>query len=250
MAGLSVKGGMGTLNITINGPKIMFRIPIFGGIEVTETVVWSWMIIAFIFILCLVLTRKLEKIPRSYSQKLAEKIVVAIDNMVESTMGKRNTAYAPYILTLMTFSILGSLIGLLGFRSVTADINTTLAWALMTFVLIYYSGIRFQGLKHFKGFIEPTPVMLPLNIISEMATPVSLSFRHFGNILSGMIITLLMYGGLAAASSAIIPNSIPFLQLGLPAVFSVYFDLFSGCIQAYVFSMLTMVYVSNANDPS
>lgn len=238
------------MDITINGPRILFRIPILGGIEVTETVVLSWGIICFVFLLCLFLTRKLEKIPRSYSQKIAEKIVIAIDNMVESTMGKRNMAYAPYILTLMTFSILGSLIGMLGFRSVTADINTTLAWALMTFVLIYYSGLKYQGFKHFKGFVEPTPVMLPLNIISEMATPISLSFRHFGNILSGMIITLLMYGGLAAATYAILPTSIPFLQLGIPAVFSVYFDLFSACIQAYVFSMLTMVYVSNANDPT
>lgn len=238
------------MDIEIHGPRIMFRIPIFGGIEVTETVVTAWLVMAIIIILCFVLTSKLEKIPRTFRQKIAEKIVVAIDNMVESTMGKRNMAYAPYILTLLCFSAFGSLIGMLGFRSVTADINTTLAWASITFVLIYYSGMRYQGFKHFRGFIEPTPVMLPLNIISEAATPISLSFRHFGNILSGMIITALMYGALAAASRAIIPGAIPFLQFGLPAVFSVYFDLFSSCIQAYVFSMLTMVYVSNANDPA
>ncbi len=237
------------MDIQIRGPKIIFSIPIFGGIDVTETTVNAWMIIGFVFILCLILTHKLEKIPRSYRQKIAEKVVVAVDNLVEGTMGKRNMAYAPYILTLLVFSAFGSLIGLLGFRSVTADINTTLGWALMTFVLIYYSGLKHKGLKHFKGFIEPIPVMLPLNLISELATPVSLSFRHFGNILSGMIISILMYGGLAAASSLIIPNSIPFLQLGIPAVFSIYFDLFSSCIQAYIFSMLTMVYVSNANDP-
>lgn len=237
------------MDIQINGPKIIFSIPIFGGIDVNETVINAWIVVAVVFILCLILTRKLEKIPRKYSQKIAEKIVVAVDNLVESTMGKRNMVYAPYILTLLIFSAFGSLIGLFGFRSVTADINTTLAWALMTFVMIYYAGFKFKGIKHLKGFIEPIPVMLPLNLISEMATPISLSFRHFGNILSGMIITTLIYGGLAAASYAIIPGSVPFLQLGLPAVLSVYFDLFSSCIQAYVFSMLTMVYVSNANDP-
>lgn len=237
------------MDIQIRGPKIIFTLPFLGGIDITETVVNSWIIIGFVTLLCFILTYKMQKIPRSYRQKIAEKIVVAIDNMVEETMGKRNMAFAPYILTLLIFSVFGSLISLIGLRSITADINTTLAWALMTFALIYYAGFKYRGIKHLKGFIEPMPFMLPLNIVSELAMPVSLSVRHFGNILSGMIISILLYGALAALSFVIIPIKIPFLQLGLPALFSVYFDLFAGCMQAYVFSMLTMVYVSNVNDP-
>lgn len=219
-----------------------------GSVDINETVVNQWIVIALVFILCLVLTHKLEKVPRKRAQQLAEKLIITVDNLVETTMGKRHKNYAPYILTLLVFSLFGSLIGLLGFRSVTADINTTLGWALMTFFLIYFEGFKAHGFaKKMKGFIEPTPVMLPLNIISEAATPVSMSFRHFGNIFAGSIITILMYGALAAASTALFKINVPILQVGLPAVFSVYFDVFSGCIQAYVFSMLTMVYVSNSS---
>lgn len=236
------------MDITIHGPRVIFTIPIFGGIEVNETTVNAWFVMALITILCIILSHKLEKIPRKKTQIIAEKVVTMIDNLVEQTMGERNMKFAPYILSLMLFSVFGSLISLFGFRSVTADINTTLGWALMTFVLIYYSGLKKSGLGYFKGWVSPTPVMLPINLISEVATPVSMSFRHFGNIFAGSIITALVYGALAAASSMIFPNlNIPVLQIGIPAVLSVYFDLFSGCIQAYVFSMLTMVYVSNAN---
>lgn len=236
------------MDISILGPKVIFTIPIFGGIDVNETTVNAWIVMAFIVILCLVLTRKLEKIPKKRTQQVAEKLITMIDNLVVTTMGERNKGFAPYIITLLLSSAFGSLVCLFGMRSVTADINTTAGWAIMTFVLIYYCGIRKNGLGHFKGLISPVPVMLPLNLISEAATPVSMSFRHFGNIFAGSIISTLVYGALAAASYAILPSiNIPFLQVGIPAVLSLYFDLFSGCMQAFVFSMLTMVYVSNAN---
>lgn len=231
-------------NIEVNGPKVIFSI---GGIDINETTVNGWIVIALVFILCLVLTHKLEKIPRKKTQQIAEKLIVFVDNLVETTMGKQFAHYAPYILTLLIFSAFGSLISLVGMRSVTADINTTLGWALITFVLIYFEGFRAHGFRgKMKGFIEPTPVMLPLNIISEAATPVSMSFRHFGNIFAGSVISLLVYAGLAGLTTLLFKTNIPFLQIGIPAVLSVYFDLFSGCIQAYVFSMLTMVYISNS----
>ena len=89
--------------------------------------------------------------------------------------------------------------------------------------------------------------MLPLNILSEIATPVSMSFRHFGNIAGGMVITTLLMGALSALSTALhLP--IPLLQIGIPGVLSLYFDLFSGCIQAFIFSMLTMAYVGSARE--
>lgn len=236
------------MDIEIHGPRVIFTIPILGGIDVNETTVNAWLIIGFVFILCLILTRKLEKIPRKRTQQIAEKIVTMVDNIVLESMGQRNMKYAPYILTLLVFSAFGSLISLLGMRSITADINTTAGWALMTFFMIYYAGIKKNGLRHFHGLIEPLPFMLPLNLISEVATPISMTFRHFGNIFAGSVISILVYGALAAASYAILPAlHVPFLQVGIPAVLSIYFDLFSGAIQAYVFSMLTMAYVSNAN---
>lgn len=237
------------MGIEINGPKIYFTIPIFGGLDVNETLVNSWIVIGIIFVLCLILTRKLEKVPRKRTQQIAEKLVTMADKLVVQTMGERNKKFTPYIMTLMAFSAIGSLISLVGLRSITADINVTLAWGLLTFFLIWISGIRTHGIGYFKGLISPTPVMLPLNLISEVSTPFSLAFRHFGNITAGMIISILVYGALGAAAAAVFGIALPIFQIGVPAVLSVYFDVFSGCMQAFIFSMLTMVYVSNANAP-
>lgn len=237
------------MNISINGPKVYFTIPIFGGFDITETIVNSWIVIGIVFILCLILTHNMEKIPRKRSQQLAEKLVIAIDNLVATTMGERNKKFAPYILTLMSFSAIGSLISLLGLRSITADINVTLTWGLMTFFLIWGSGIKTHGIKYFGGLVSPSPVMLPLNIISEVSTPFSMGFRHFGNILAGMIVSILLSGALTALEIALFGIAIPIFEIGLPAFLSVYFDVFSGFMQAFIFAMLTMVYVSNANAP-
>jgi len=238
------------LNVTIEGPRILFQIPLFGGLNVTETVRNSCLIVIAVFILCKFLTWKMEKVPTKKRQQLAEKLVIMVDNLVEDTMGERNMAYAPYIMTLLTFSLFGSLISLLGFRSVTADLNVTLTWGFITFVLIWRAGFKANGPSQLKGLIEPIPVMLPMNIISEIATPVSMGFRHFGNVLAGTIISTLVYAGFSLATQAVLNIPFPLFAIGIPAVLSVYFDLFSGAIQAYIFSMLTMVYVSNANAPA
>ena len=152
----------------------------------------------------------------------------------------------------MIFSALGSLISLTGLRPVTADLNTTLSWALVTFMMVQLGGIKTKGFGGWlKGFLDPIPVMLPMNIMSEIANPISLSFRHFGNIAAGSVITSLIYSGLAALTNIIFQGwlPIPIFQLGLPAVLSVYFDLFSGVLQAFIFCMLTMVFVGMATDP-
>ncbi|WMJ21827.1 F0F1 ATP synthase subunit A [Paludicola sp. MB14-C6] len=237
------------MDVSINGPKILFTLPILGGLDITETIVNSWIVIILVFIICKLLTHKLEKIPRKRSQQIAEKLVTMIDKLVATTMGERNKKFAPYILTLFTFSSLGSLISLLGFRSVTGDINVTLTWGLMTFLLIWANGLKTHGLGYFKGLFEPVFVMFPLNVISNTAIPVSLAFRHFGNITAGMIISTLLHGALAAASYALLRLPIPFLEIGIPGVLSVYFDVFSGFMQAFIFCMLTMVNVANANEP-
>ncbi len=234
------------MNMEVNGPKIMFEIDIFGGLRVTETTVNFWLIIIATFILCKILTHKMEKIPRKKTQIIAEKIVQTIDGMVAETMGERCLSFAPYIMALFASSIFGTLITLLGMRSTTADINTTAGWAVMTFLMIHYNGIKSKGIGYFKKYGEPMKFMVPLNIVSDVTLPFSLALRHFGNVIGGTILMSIIYSALAGLTLLVFNITIPILQVGIPAFLSLYFDLFSGAIQAFIFCMLTMVFVSDA----
>lgn len=231
----------------VNGPKIYTYLFDNPNLPITETMVNYWIVMVFILFLCIFLTSRMEKIPKG-KQAIAEKFVLMIDGLVEQNMGSSFRSYAPYIATLMFSSVFGSLASLVTLRSVTADLNTTLGWALMTFVLITYTKIKYHGLGgYLKGFTEPIVIMAPLNLLSEIATPISMSFRHFGNIAGGLVITTLLMSALSALSTALhLP--IPLFQIGIPGVTSLYFDLFSACIQAFIFSMLTMAYVGAAKD--
>lgn len=242
-----------------NGPRILVEFSFFGlfDVKITQTVLSSFVVMVILIILSAWLGRNLEKRPGK-RQTLVEKIIMMLDNLVCSTMGAHNRKFVPYIGVLFCSSVFGSLISLLGvFRSSTADLSTTITWALMTTALVWYNSIKNNGFKGWlKGFAEPVALMTPMNIISEIAQPVSMAFRHYGNIAGGSVLTALIYGALAALSSFVlswIPNeiisSIPIFQVGIPAVLSIYFDLFTGCIQALVFSMLTMVYVGAACPP-
>ncbi|MCD7731766.1 MAG: F0F1 ATP synthase subunit A [Oscillospiraceae bacterium] len=237
------------MNIEVQGPKRMFSLIGEDGdiiFSISESIVTGWIVILIIFVVCLVLTRNLQKVPTTKRQCAAEYIVKTVNNMVSANMGSDSMAYAPYIAALFAYILLGSLISMLGFRSITADINVTGTLAVMTFVLITRSKIKAHGVGgYFKQFINP------LNIISEVATPLSMALRLFGNIAGGMCITMILYAALGSASSAIY-NLIGIqaetyyfniFQIGIPAVLSVYFDLFSGAIQSYVFIMLTMIYI-------
>lgn len=246
------------MNINIEGPKILFEFTLFGlNITITETVLSSVLVALILGIAAVLLGRNLKKRPDG-RQVLVEKAVTMLYHLVSSTMGAHNVRFAPYIGTLFCSSVLGSLISMTGFlRSTTADLSTTLAWALVTSVMVWYYNIKNNGFVGWlKGFTEPLWVMTPMNIISEIAQPFSLAFRHFGNVVGGSVLTSMIYGALAAASTLLlswIPNafisSIPILQVGIPAVLSLYFDLFSGFIQALVFCMLTMVYIGGACPP-
>lgn len=238
----------------MNGPKILFEIPILGGLPVNETILNSWIVMAVLVLLAYLGTRNLQRVP-GRAQIVAESYVSGVYSLVEQTMGKDKLGFAPYIGTLFAFSLFSSLVSLFGLRPPTADLNTTLGWAIITFFLVQVNAIRRKGFKGFlKGFIEPLPLLLPLNIISELANPISLSFRHFGNIAGGMVITMLLYTFLAWLSGFLLGNiipifdSIPILQIGLPAILSIYFDLFTSVLQAFIFSMLTMVFVAMAMD--
>ena len=243
-----------------NGPRILVEFSFFGlfDVRITQTVLSSLIVMVVLILLSWRLGKGLQKRP-TRRQVLVEKGYTVLDNLVTSTMGAHNRKFTPYIGALFLSSVFGTLISLFGgiFRSTTADLSTTLTWALMTTGLVWYNTIKHNGfLGWLKGFTEPVVVMTPMNIISEIAQPISMSFRHFGNIAGGGVLTALIYGALSALSSLVlgwIPNqiisTIPIFQVGIPAFLSIYFDLFSGCIQALVFCMLTMVYVGSACPP-
>ena len=246
----------------VKGPKVFFKFvfdlphsTIFTMKHfITQTTFTLFAVTIILGILSIALTRRITKRPGKV-QVLLEKVVTMLYNMVEGTMGKHNLKFAPYIGTLFCFSVFGSVIGMTGiFRSSTADLSVTLAMALVTTGLVWASNIRNFGLKAWlKGFTEPIFIMTPMNLISEIASPLALAFRHFGNVAGGSVLTLLIYSALALLSSAIfgwlpdIIGQIPFFQAGIPAILSIYFDLFSGFVQALVFSLLTMVYIAGAS---
>ena len=163
----------------------------------------------------------------------------------------------PFIAALVSTSIISNLICLVGVWSPTADLSTEAAWAVVVFIMITATKIKTSGLGgYLKGYTKPIAVMTPFNVLSELATPVSMACRHFGNILSGVVIDGLIYWALALASSALlglIPGAvgkvlsqIPILSVGIPAISSLYFDWFTGFMQAFIFCMLTVMYIANA----
>ncbi|MCT4507606.1 MAG: F0F1 ATP synthase subunit A [Tepidibacter sp.] len=230
----------------MNGPKIMFTIP-NTSIHVSETVTTTWIIMIGLTLFAYFGTRKFNKVPKGF-QNFVELLVDGLYSIVKQTMGEDKMRFAPYIGSLFLFFMCSNLIGLLGLRSPTTDLNTTLAWAIITFGMVQYNGVKSKGLGgYLKGFLEPIPAMLPLNIVGELANPISLSFRPFGNITGGMVIMMLLYQ-LLAYLSGLIGIGIPILQVGIPSVLHIYFDLFSGVLQAFIFIMLTMVFVSSAID--
>ena len=245
------------MEVNIQGAPIYFTIPILGGIPISATLVVTWLIMAIITGLCLWLTSDLKVTDVSKKQAVAEFLVETARNFTIGNMGEKFAYFIPFVAALFSLSIFSNLISLLGVFSPTADLSTEAAWAVVVFILITYNKIKAGGvLGYLKGFTEPIPVLTPFNILSELATPISMACRHFGNILSGTVINALLYGALAVASHALfgllpgllgdILGEIPFLMVGVPAVLSLYFDWFSGFMQAFIFCMLTTMYIANA----
>ena len=273
---LSILAG---LDLSVNGPKIILRIKsvyeyLTGGVEepdsmtqmiantlsnpITQTTVSILLVTVILMIAAKIVTGNLSKRPGRL-QVIVEKLISMLYGLVGDTMGQHNLKFAPYIGTLFLSSMFGTLIGMTAiFKSVTADLSVTLAWALVTSALVWYNNIKNFGFtKWLKGFTEPIIVMTPMNIVSEIAQPVSMAFRHFGNVAGGGVLTSLIYSALALVSQVIfswLPKAAlavfpPIFQVGIPAFLSIYFDLFSGFVQAFVFCLLTMVYVSAACPP-
>ena len=283
------------MSIDVTGAFVYFTIPIFGGIPITQTTVSSTLVALILIIASILLGKNLQKRPGKM-QVLAEKGVGMIYDLTVSAMGKHNAHWTPFMGSIFLCSILGSYIGLTGFlRSATADINCTAVWALMVSFIIWFNNIKYNGILAFlKNYINP------MNIISDLAQPLSMSFRHFSNVSVGGIISAIIYAALTLLSSIVlnlissagwlmaialiaagigifilgmkkknlilkilavvtfvvglfgllqtlnILSGVPIFTFGIPAVLSVYFDFFSGFIQALVFTLLSMVYIAGS----
>ena len=238
------------------GPRIIILFD--NGVYITESVLWAIIVAAGMILFTFVSTRKLSRDPKGI-QAVAELIVETVYNFVRNTMGKRNMNFAPYIGTLFIFLILCNALGLLGQRAATADMNFTFAMGLLVFFLIQYNSIKSKGIggfiKHFTGPAGIPPIMkifmVPINIIEELVFPVSLSFRIFGNILAGVIVVELWFHFMSYVSTKVFPEALGALGLYpfqfvtglLPQAF---FDMFEPFLQAFVFTMLTMSFITRA----
>ena len=289
------------MELSINGAKVLATIenvPLFGTIQITQTLTVSWLVMIIISALCIWLGSNLKVTNISRKQAVAEMGATALLNFVRGNMGKEFDHYIPLVGTIFVTSVVSNLISLLGIWSPTADLMTELAWALVVFVLITYHKIKSSGIGgYLKGFLDPIFVMAPINVMSECFTPISMACRHFGNILSGTVISALVYGALTAANNALfnllgsslyvgilvaaagvalfvlgkksgkkapliigiiaavlgilgvitnLGGVFPWLTVGIPALPSLYFDWFGGCIQAFIFCTLTTLFIKQA----
>ncbi len=241
--------------IAISGALIYFTIPMpKWDLPITESQVNSWLVMISIFGLCLYLTHGLSPKAQTKRQLLAEYIVTKTDSLVHENMGEFFSAFSPFICSILALSAFSSLSSLFGIFPPTSDLNVIAGWAILVFLLITYYKLKCGFGYYIKSFTEPIALLTPFNIIGEIATPVSMTFRHYGNIVSGSVISTLIAAGLRILSSWIfgwLPGAIgefPFLRIGLPAILSAYFDVFSGCLQAFIFSILTMINISGAFD--
>lgn len=238
-------------DIAITGAMIYFtvKLPIMDWV-VTESQVNSLLVTVSIFWLCKYMTHGITAKGGSRRQHLAEWIIEKTDNLVKSNMGEYFKGFAPFVAAIMALSAFSSLLSLFGLYAPTSDINIVAGWAILVFILITHYKFKCGPLHYLKSFAEPVPFLAPLNIISEVATPVSMAFRHYGNILSGSVISVLIAAALGGLSNLLLGwlpgvfGNIPFLRIGIPAVLSVYFDVFSGLLQAFIFAMLTMLYIA------
>lgn len=212
--------------------KTAFEIPIFGGIPVSESVTVTWVIMAVMTIAAILLTRNLKVENVSKKQLLLEAAFSFFQNFFEGILGERGKRYVPYMITITLYIGFANIIGVFGFVPPTKDINVTAALAIMSIILIEYAGFHQKGTKGWlKSFAEPTPVMIPINIMEMAIRPTSLCMRLFGNILGGFIVMELV--------KFVVP-------VILPTFVGLYFDFFDGFIQAYVFVFLTSLFISEA----
>ncbi len=212
--------------------ETVFTIPLFGGIPISESVVVTWIIMAALTLLSIVLVRNLKVENPGKKQMALETAVSGMYGFFEDLVGEEGKRYIPYLISVAIYLGVANLIGLVGFKPPTKDLNATAALAVMSIVLIEYAGFHKKGTKGFiKSFAEPAAIIAPINILELFVKPLSLCMRLFGNVLASFVVMELLK------------------QLAAPLVpipFSIYFDIFDGLIQAYVFVFLTALFIKES----
>lgn len=209
--------------------KTAFTIPVFGGIPIAESVAVSWIIMGVLVVLSIVLTRHLRVTEPTRRQVALETAVTGLEHIFDGILGEKGRRYVPYMVTVLLYIGVSNIIGLFGFKPPTKDLNVTAALALMSIILVETSGIRSKGLKGWlKSFADPSPVIAPMNLLEVIIRPLSLCMRLFGNVLGAFVIMELIK---------------QLLPVALPVPFSLYFDIFDGLLQAYVFTFLTSMFI-------
>ena len=202
------------------------------GLQIPESVVVSWGIMVFLVLGSILLTRNLRVDHITRRQAILEMVVTLLNDFFVGLLGENGKRYVPYLMSVALYIACSNLIGVFGIKPPTKDLNVTAALALMSIVLIEYSGIHARGGKGFlKSLTAPTPVMTPMNILEIAIRPTSLCMRLFGNVLGAFVIMELI--------KLVVP-------VFVPAVFSLYFDLFDGLIQTYVFVFLTSLFMKES----
>lgn len=210
------------------------NLPFFGQVGIAESVVVTWIVMAILVVFAIWITHDLKVHDPSKKQAAAELIVTGLDSFTQNMLGKNATEYSGYIATVLLYIGVANLIGLFGFKPPTKDMNVTIALALMSIILVEASGIRAHGFKGWlKDFTKPLPIITPLNVLEIGIRPLSLCMRLFGNVLGSFIIMEMI--------KIVVP-------MVVPAFLSLYFDIFDGLIQAYVFVFLTSLYISEATE--
>lgn len=203
-----------------------------GGIGISESVVVTWIIMAAVILASILLTRNLKVENPGRGQLMLEYAVTAVQGIGEGIVGEEGKEYAAYLSSILIYLGVANLIGILGFKPPTKDLNVTAALALMSIFLIEFAGIHKKGVKRWlKGFAEPIAIVAPINVLELFIKPLSLCMRLFGNVLGAFVIMKL------------IEHILPVV---LPVPFSAYFDVFDGLIQAYVFVFLTGLFIKEA----
>ena len=221
------------LNELLMEDKTFLKVPFGSGyLEIYKSVVMTWIVIAFLFILILFLTRGFTVHNISKRQAAVESFVLWIRGVTGGMLGEEAIRYADYIGTVLIFIAFSNMVGLFGFTPATMDLNVTIALSIMSIILVEAAGIKKRGVKNWlKGFAQPMAVIAPMNVLELVIRPLSLCMRLFGNILGATVIMELI--------KFVMP-------VFFPALFSLYFDIFDGAIQAYVFVFLTSLYIKEA----
>jgi F-type H+-transporting ATPase subunit a len=212
-------------------PHTVFTIPLFGGIPVSDAVVVTWIIMLILAAASILLVRNLQTIPTG-TQNAVEVVIGGINNFVKSIIGHEWKTFAPYLGTVALYLAIANTISIFGFTPPTKDLNVTAALSVMTMLIVIGAGIRFKGFGGWlKEFKEPIPIILPMKVLEMFVRPLSLAMRLFGNILGSFVIMELLY--------EVIP-------LAVPAILSLYFDIFDGLIQMVVFTFLSTLFIKEA----